>query len=169
MFGLFSSVNQEILTQATVAFSSEFYRHIKDDVNFSPDDVAIVQSEFSILALSVVNSFIALRKKNPNKLLVQNTQQCLQIFGKHFEGITKGKVSAQSYAAGILKTITDEAPEYSHILSSMAPEKHPETIVRCFERRARIQFSSEKSFQKACDKMTEMLGALIDNLKKAGV
>ena len=169
MFNSSLPVNQELLTHATIAFSSEFYDHIKGEVTFSPKDIVVVQAEYEVLALSVVNTCIGLRRKNPNALLLQNTRQCLQVYGHRFEGITKGRVSAQSYAAGLLKEISGGAAEYSHILSSPMPEQHSEKIVRCFQKRAMVQFSSDTSFLKACGKMTDMLNDLIDNLKKAGV
>lgn len=169
MFGLFQRVKERELTNAILDFGGAFYKTLRQNMDASSVDVLALQMEFPIMAISVANAFVGLRKPNSRKLLVSNTKNTVMAYAWHFESITKGKVSAESYALQLTNRLAQEqGMEYTRIVCEEPPEEQPEQLIRYFLKRVGASIP-EPTLEEANEGVAESLSLLIDGLRKAGV
>lgn len=169
MFGLFKRVNERELANAVLAFGNGFYKSLRQSIDIPSVDIVVFQTEFPILAISVANAFIGLRKPNAEKLLASNTKNTAMAYALHFEQITKGKVSAESYAAQLANRLAQEqGMEYTRIMCDLPPEQQPAQLIRQFLQRVGAPVP-EFGFEEATEGVAASLSLLVDGMKKAGV
>ena len=169
MFWPFQRIQEQEVTNAVLAFGGAFYKSLKQNMDASSADVLALQMEFPIMAISVANAFIGLRKPNSRKLLASNTKNTVMAYARHFEGITKGKVSAESYAAKLTNRLTQgQGMEYIRIMCEESPETQPALLTRRFLQSIGASIR-ESGFDQANEGVAKSLSLLIEGLRKAGV
>lgn len=132
-------------------------------------DMLALQMEFPIMSISVANAFIGLRKPNSRKLLASNTKNTVMAYAWHFEGITKGKVSAESYAAQLTSRLAQgQGMEYARIMCEEPPETQPALLTRRFLQNIGASIR-EPGSDKVNKEVAESLSLLVEGLRKAGV
>src|SRR5690606_11352989 len=109
-------------------------------------DIVLIQAELSIIAISVGNAFIGLKRKNAHKLMTRNTGHLAFVYGNHVEKITNGKVNAQSWAASLVERLSkSEGMEYSRVIIEEAPEHQPRMLIGHFLQQAQTAPPNEQS------------------------
>lgn len=164
-------MDERELENAIVAFGGRFYKAIRQqiDVRTSDIDVLVLQTEFPILAISVGNALIGLRKQGSRKLMATLTSNIAMFYGIHFEKITNGKVTAESYAGGIAKRLAEgDGMEYSRIICEEPPMCQPQQLIVHFAQRVNTG-NSEVALSSMIEPVADALTVLMDDLKKAGI
>lgn len=167
---LFRSVDEIALTNATLAFGNRFYNSLRADLDVSDEDAIPLSSELPLMAVSVVNAFIGLRKHRPRRLMAKHTQNALMAYGIHFEKITKGRFEAIRYSTALAQELAKTPPlEYTRIVVESTPECQPELLVQCFIRRTETRFVATANLDVIHEHIASSLSTLISDLREAGV
>jgi len=169
MFGPLKKVNERELVDAVLAFGSGFYKCLRRSMDVSNIDMLVLQMEFPLLAISVTNTFIGLRQKNPRKLMAINTRNASMAYGVHFERLAKGQVSAASYAARLATNLADgQGAAYARIVSEESPGDQPQQLISYFLERVNAPIPAA-AMDETINGVATSLSRLIDDLRLVGV
>jgi len=169
MLGLFQRVKEKELTNAVLAFGGGFYKTLRQSMDTSSIDILTLQTEFPIMAISVANAFVLLRKANSRRLLTSNTKNTSMAYALHFERITKGKISAESHASQLAYRLAQgDGAEYTRIICEESPENQPEQLLELFLKRVAASIPRSK-LEQTNEGIASSLSNFINALQKAGL
>ncbi|MBV6306779.1 hypothetical protein KVP10_17970 [Candidimonas humi] len=169
MFGLFRKVDERALANAVVAFGSGFYKSVRQHMDAADVDVAVMRSEFPLVAIAVTTAFVGMRRKNHTKLMATTAQHAAMAYGVQMERITNGQVVAGEYAVRLTQGLADgRGMEYVRIVCEDPPEDQPKRLISHYLMRLNTSIPAG-AIDTAINGVAASLSKLIDDMRHAGI